>query len=103
MQRLRNQGYIKIDSDNNFENMTQWDLMDSFEVRLASTMLTLSKIFFNLSDSLEDNWWIKYQEYEKKFERILAGWAKLTFDEDDDGEIDELEQSKQRIVNRWSR
>lgn len=102
MQKLRNDGYIKLDSNNLYENITPWDLLDIFEVRQAATFLALSKIFFNLSDSPDDNWWTKYREYQDKFEESFR-LAKLSIDYDDDGVIDNDEKAAPITVQRWGR
>ena len=57
LQRLKKLGYIKLNAAGTLKDITQWDLIDIFEIRQAATMLALSKIFFTLSDSPEDTWW----------------------------------------------
>ena len=90
LQKLRNTGYIKWNSITRQENITPWDLLDIFEVKEASIYLTLGKIFFALSDSIDDHYWQKYKEYENKFEETFA-LARLTLDSDNDGVVDEVE------------
>lgn len=84
------------------QSLDQWDLIDIFEVREAATFLTLSEIFFNLSDSLEDHWWIKYKEYQKKYEEMIR-IATLSIDSDDDGIDDDDEVAQPIKVFRWNR
>ena len=102
VQRLTNLGYVKYDSDNQEESITFWDLHEISEVRQAAVMLSLSKIFFNLSDSPEDTWWAKYREYQDKFEEMFKV-VKLSFDTDDDGLVDDNENLKEKKVTRWVR
>jgi len=106
LQSLRNQGYIKsaesATGSISDENITQWDLHDLFEIRQAATYLALSKIFFNLSDAVDDHWWQKYQDYQDKYEGAMR-LARLSLDKDDSGveEVDENVQNAQ--PTRWNR
>lgn len=103
IQQLRNQDYKKRQpGQTKFEEINQWDLMDIFQVRQASVMLTLSKIFFLLSDSQEDTWWAKFQEYEKRYHQAM-NLVRLAVDEDNDGVTDEAENNQQYKVARWTR
>lgn len=103
VQMLRNKGYIKqADGSNLLKSVTQWDLHDMFQVREAAVMLTLSKIFFNLSDSKEDTWWAKYQEYQDKFEETFE-LITLSLDQNDDGKEDAQENNEPFKVQRWLR
>lgn len=102
IQKLRNLQYIKTNSDGIYVNMTQWDLFDLFEIKQSAIMLTLSKIFFLLSDSPEDTWWAKYREYQDKFEEAFK-LARLTLDVDDDGVKDAGENLVKKKVSRWQR
>ena len=102
VQKLRNLGYIKTNADSVDKIITQWDLIDIFEIKQAATMLALSKIFFNLSDSVDDNWWQKYREYQDKFEEMFK-LATLSIDLDDDGVDDNRETDRQMNVQRWVR
>lgn len=99
IQSLRNMGYIKENASSELIKLTPWDLHDIFEIKQAATYLALSKIFFNLSDSTEDNWWKKYQEYNDKFEEAFR-LARISLDANDDGIQDTLE--KQRKAKSWS-
>jgi len=101
MQMLRNQGYVKVNGSTGEENINQWDLHDITEIRQAATFMALSKIFFNLSDSVDDNWWHKYREYQSKFSTMFA-LAKLKLDDDDDGAVDEVEK-KAFQIKTWNR
>jgi len=102
VQQLRNMGYIKEDDNSNLSNLTPWDLHDIHEVREAAKFLALSKIFFNLSDSVDDNWWQKYREYQDKFEESFR-LARISLDLDNDGVEDTTETSRKRQSWRWSR
>lgn len=102
IQRLRNLKYIKNNTTTGVENVDQWDLHDIYEIREASKFLALSKIFFNLSDSVEDNWWQKHIMFQKKFEQMFD-IAKLSIDTDDDGVKDDVEKLQAKQPQRWSR
>jgi len=101
IQRLRNKGYLTADGVT-VEKLDQWDLIDIFEVRQAATFLALSKIFFNLSDQVDDHWWIKYREYSNKFEESMR-LSELSIDSNNDG-IDNVDETTKSIrVFRWRR
>lgn len=102
VQKLRAKGYVKYNSTTGVENITAWDLMDIFEVREAATYLALSNIFFNLSDDIDDIWWVKQHSYREKFEEMFR-LASLTLDTDDDGVTDSDEKLKQIKVTTWNR
>lgn len=102
VQEFRRLNYTKEDVNGNRNIINQWDLHDIFEVRDAATFLALSKIFFNLSDSVDDNWWQKYREYHDKYEESMR-LAKLSVDLDDDGKKDDDEKVRDRQPFRWNR
>ena len=101
IQQLRNQGYIKDDGYNDV-NLNQWDLHDIYEIRQGATYLALSKIFFTLSDSVDDNWWQKYREYNDKYEEAMR-LARLSLDLNDDGLESDDEKTRQATPFRWNR
>lgn len=102
IQRLKNLNYIKVDAAGNRLDMNQWDLIDTFEVRQAATMLCLAKIFFILSDSPDDTWWAKFREYQDKYEEMFR-LARLSIDQDNDG-VDDADEVKQQVKSyRWNR
>ena len=88
MGRLKSLGYINNTVDGE-ENITEWDILDIFEMRLASTYYTISQIYFNLADDPDDQYWAKYREYEKKFEETF-GLGRLRVDNNDDGKVNRL-------------
>jgi hypothetical protein len=99
--QLRNH-YTKTDSAGVVEKINQFDLFDVFEVREAATFLSLAKIFFNLSDNQEDHWWLKYREYQDKYEQKMI-MARMTIDQNDDGIADSSEKQRQFNPVRWAR
>lgn len=102
MQKLRDIGYIKRNDQTGYEDITQFDLLDIFEIKQAAVYFALSRIFFNLSDNPEDHWWVKYRDYQDLFEKTK--WpARLTVDTDDDGVVDNNEKKAQRRNMRFTR
>lgn len=105
MQSLRNH-YAKSVTDANSnatqEKINQFDMIDIFEIREAATYLSLSKIFFNLSDSVEDHWFIKYREYQDMYEDKIKV-AYLSIDTNNDGVDDANEVQRQYNPTRWVR
>ena len=99
--RLRQLGYIKYTADGLEENIDQWDILDIYEIKQASTYHTISQIYFNLSDSLDDQYWVKYKEYGDKFESALK-LGQLRIDNNDDGEVDSSEKRPIKTI-RWGR
>ena len=102
VQRLTNLGYVKYNSEEELVSMTYWDLHEISEIRQAATQLALSKVFFNLSDSPEDQWWSKYREYQDNFEEAFK-MVRLSFDRDNDGTVDDEEKLEIKKVTRWVR
>jgi len=102
VQIMRNEGYIKYDADGNYENITQWDLLDIYEIREAATYLALSKIFFLLSDDVDDNWWNKHKEYMNLYNKTFSA-AKISMDKDDDGAVDADEKLNPHKSIRFTR
>lgn len=94
VQRFRNRGVKKRRlEDANFQLLLPWDLLDVHEVRQGAAFLTLSKIFFNLSDEPDDVWNQKSLFYRSEYEKQIE-IAQASFDLDDDGEIDQGEEQK---------
>lgn len=101
MQRLRNMGMVKYNSTTGEESLTQWDLLNIYEIREAAKYLALSKIFFSLSDELDDVWYRKHAEYSDKYEQVFQG-LQLTIDSDDDGAEDDAETRNKRGSTRFT-
>jgi len=105
LHHLRNH-YVKTESSLDTatinEKINQFDMIDIFEIREAALFLSLSKIFFNLSDNPDDHWWMKYREYQDKFEEKMT-IARLSIDLDNDGIDDVEEKQLQYKPTRWAR
>ena len=103
IQRLRNDDYVKTNGlDPGFLKADQWDLFDIFEVKQGAVHLALSKIFFNLSDDVDDHWWVKYLDHQRRYDRMLPK-ARLSFDSNDDGVEDANEVQADILVQTWNR
>lgn len=106
VQRMRNEGHIKHSSTSSvfspfygdIKNITQFDFFDIEDVKMMAVYYSLYKIFFNISDSSEDQYYIKAEDYLEKFESVYKVFI-LKLDVDDDGEEDEGE--KNRTTNKF--
>lgn len=101
MGRLRSAGYVKYDSSNSEENINEWDVLDVYELRMASTYYAIAQIYFNLSDDIDDQYWIKYQDYIKRFEESFD-LGRLRIDIDDNGEVNS-DEKRPVYSQRWHR
>ena len=101
LQDLINCGFLKGSCDNP-QGYTQFDLLNIQEVKQAACYLALSKIFIRMADSQDSIWFIKYQEYARKYEDTMKQ-VRLTLDSDDDGTADEDEIKAFKRIMRWSR
>ena len=107
MQRLRNQGkgvYVTEENRENvlyFKEITAWDLLDPSQLGQASTMLAISMIYYERSDSPEDKYYQKYMDYRKEFNDSYSLYF-LSIDLNNDGkQSDEEKQDYQtRVINR---
>lgn len=93
VQRLNNSGFSKKNSDGNRERLDYWDVLDRFEVRQASKYLALSKLFFELSDDVDDKFYQKARDYKTDYNRAIDSF-KLSIDMDDDGKVDDHERQR---------
>lgn len=96
VQALRNGGEKKI-TTNGLRKIEKWDLLDSGEVKKAATFYCLSKIFFELSDSIDDKWYQRSKDFNDKGNKALELYF-LTIDLDDDGVNDNSEINKSRSI-----
>lgn len=82
---FRNQG--KVVNSNDPKKVDQFDLLDFEEVREASKFLVLHKIFMWLSDSIDDKWYQKANDFAKKYSDKINLFY-LSLDTNDDGQAD---------------
>lgn len=100
MSELLRRGYSKT-IDGVKQPITQWDVLDIYELRQASLYYAMSQIFFNLSDNSSDNYWQKYLEYKGKFDQAF-NLGTLRIDQDNDGAVDPEEDQPMKSF-RWIR
>lgn len=100
MNRLKAKGYVKT-TTNGDANIDEWDVLDIYDLKQAATYYSISQIYFNLSDDIDDPYWLKYQEYKKKFDEAF-GAGLVQIDLDDDGIVDVAEKRPIKSV-RWER
>ena len=80
VQKFRNRGLRKLEEDQErWLRITPLDILDIQEVRQAATYFALSRIFFNVSDSVDDSWSVKSREMQAKADDFLD-IAYLSFD-----------------------
>ena len=101
LQDLANCGFLKGSCENP-QGYTQFDLLNIQEVKQAACYLALAKIFIRMADSQDSIWFVKYQEYQGKYEETMKQ-VRLTLDSDDDGAADENEIKGFKRIMRWSR
>lgn len=100
IQELRNRGHIKITATG-FENIDQWDLLDIYEIRLASTYKALANVFFSLADNPQDKWYTQYLYFAERYQRLIGG-LKLSIDTNDNGKADTEEKLEKVRTTRWT-
>lgn len=103
IQALRNQGNRTLNhSSGEDKDLTFWDILEIEQLKQASVYLALSKIFFNLSDQIDDKLSERTSFYYNKFEKAFK-LAFLSIDKDDNGLKDtdeELPEVKSLRVTR---
>jgi len=100
--RLSQRGYLKYSADLSVNDITPFDLHDVYQLKQAATFLTLAKIYLELSDSMDDHFWAKYEIYQGKFNTAINLYT-VDVDLNDDGQDDETPAEKKKQAIRWSR
>lgn len=90
LQMIRNSGK-KVKNLTDQKNLDQFDLLDFTEVKSAAKYFCLAKIFFWLSDEVDDKWYQKAKDYEQKASAQLS-LVYLSIDSNDDGEYNQDEK-----------
>lgn len=103
MQELKRRGNQTQNQNTGLlSDINVFDLHDVFQIREAAKHLALSKIFFNLSDNVDDHWFRKFEEYRDKY-KIAISLYNFSYDEDGDG-VDDLEEKNHKSRSfTWSR
>lgn len=92
IQRLRNQGYSVNNKSSGHHDLTIFDLLSFKQLQEASKFMVLGKIFFFLSDAVEDKYYQKYQDY-KRLSNEAFNTFFLSIDKNDDGVEDKHEKA----------
>jgi hypothetical protein len=96
IQRLRNQGKRIEASNGDLLDLNAFDINDYTQLAEASKYLSLSKIFFYLSDAIDDKYNQKGQDYRRKFDEMFKLYS-LSIDVDDDGIEDQDEKNNFQV------
>ena len=89
---MRRDGRYKVDASTGLiQNPNVFDILDFSEVRIASTFLTLSKIFSSVSDRADDKYKEQSDRYMSLFNKAMDQ-VYLAFDRDNDGKLDNQER-----------
>jgi len=103
LQRFRNKGFTKQKRDQATPKLaTPWDFLDIQELRQGAKYLALSHIFFNASDAPDDVFAEKSAYYRGQYETQIE-LAQLSFDFDNDGELDAFEEQRTISSSRMKR
>lgn len=94
IQKLRNLGHRKYNNtDTLFSNLTEFDLLEPFELREASKFYALSYIYLDeLSDEQDDKWERSGKRHLKRADEAVNVFM-LQVDQDDDGVKDPEENN----------
>jgi hypothetical protein len=96
IQTLRNGGHTtRIEGEAFSQNLTKWDLLDMGEVRQAAKYLCLSKIFFDVSENIDDKQYQRYIDFHGKYGSAFKLY-KSSLDKNDDGIADDSEKMQYR-------
>lgn len=96
IQTLRNGGDYKIGGGNKLD-ITAFDLLDVSQVKLASTYLTLYKIFTAVMDDPDDVYKRKAEEFKSNYSMAIKA-PFIDIDSDDDGILDANERLSVRTT-----
>ncbi len=99
---LRNRGNVKKVPGGTLEDIDEWDLFRSEQVREAAVFGAMAKIYFNASDSPEDIYWLKYKQYEGKFSEAMQLYL-LSLDKNDDGRESTSEKNEVQRSGTFTR
>lgn len=96
LQMINNRGRTKRKNPADavgLDRITEFDVLSPTELNQTAKYMALEKIYFNISDSLDDKYYQKSQDYRKlAFESFDLYY--LTLDIDDDGKIRASEKNK---------
>ncbi len=98
IQTLRNGGYFtRVSGAQSVNDFTVWDLLKPDQVRVAAKYLALSKIMFDVSSNVDDKWYSMFKDYQGMYNEAFKLYL-LTYDQDDDGEENSVENNFYRTT-----
>lgn len=92
VQLFRNRGHTKKE-DNVLKDINQFDFLSFDEIRRAAVYWALHKVFFNVSDDVQDKWNQLSMSYKKRAKSIIDVY-KITLDANDDGQVQRSEKTQ---------
>lgn len=102
LQELRNSGRVKAPANAGLEDLDEWDLFRSGQIRQAAIFGALEKIYFNASDAPDDIYFVKAKGYASKRADAMKLFL-LSLDTDDDGLESTEEKSEEASSGRFRR
>lgn len=85
IQKLRKDGRWKINiGSGQFKDIDLWDILEYDQIRNASALLTLSKIFFNKSDAPDDIYSNRSEKFRGRYNETIDTFY-IDLDKNDDG------------------
>jgi hypothetical protein len=100
IQYFRNKDYYKIDAQGVKQDINAWDLLEIEEVKQSAVFLAMSKIYFNMSDTNDDIWAVKANDYRERSLKMLQV-ASLSVDFNDNGLSDAPEQKMAKLNSTY--
>ena len=99
IQKLRNSGKIKrTENEDQYQDITQWDILKPSQLYVASKYLTLAKIMFDVSSETDDKYYQRYNDFMDEFGEAFRLYL-LNIDTDNDGVQDTHEANRIRSVS----
>jgi hypothetical protein len=93
MQDLRNSGRIKLNvNTGRFKDLNIFDVLNIEQLREASKWKTLSIIFDDVSDKIDDKYDQRARKYNTRYKAVMNNLQFLGLDVDDDGKADISEE-----------
>lgn len=96
IQNIRNKGIKKYQNEDDpdrlkfYRNINEWDLFDIDEVKVAAKNLALAKIYYSLSDNIDDKWYQEATRFNDVYNHSID-YAMVSLDKNNDGKLQEFE------------
>ena len=102
IQDIRNSGKYNIDEDARVLDIDQWDFHRIDQVREAAKNKALEIIYFNVSNTVDDEYWSKSKDFRNEYEDSMK-LVLLSIDQDDTGFESVEEQNTDNSVGVFHR